>query len=404
MLLVTGNFAIDKCLAINKMYPEFVEPSHSYLSDLSFSHPKKILVPSYLPSPALAFSQLWKSFFTPEESLPYQRIQHFRGALNILKHASKSFHAASWMFPWDLRLDMAILYAFCRATDDLVDDDKLSKEDRLRNVNIVRALINSVYSTPERAASQRNVEAFCKQMKLPDWALDAACAFTFVSDAVPKENVLELVRGYEQDLVFKEIRNVEDLIDYSECVAGSVGAMCTHLLLNRTRDTDLDESKKQNIVLKAREMGLVSKTSNNFYSSHLPSFVQSLQLTNIARDILTDSVTLKRCYIPTSFFAKSTIHVKEALLQGAKGADTVDESIIRVYAMSILDLADDYYSRSVGAISELPASCRGGVRAACDVYREIASALRNTPGYRRRVYISKWRRIWIGLRSLYRQG
>jgi hypothetical protein len=261
MLLVTGNFAIDKCLAINKLYPEFVEPSHSYLSDLTPSHPKKILVPSYLPSPALAFSQLWKSFFIPEESLPYQRIQQFRGALDILQHASKSFHAASWMFPWDLRLDMAILYAFCRATDDLVDDDKLSKKDRLRNVNLVRGLINSVYSTSERAASQRNVEAFCKQMKLPDWALDAACAFTFVSDAVPKENVLELVRGYEQDLVFKEITNVEDLVDYSECVAGSVGAMCTHLLLNRTRDTDFDESQKQNIVLKAREMGLVSKTN-----------------------------------------------------------------------------------------------------------------------------------------------
>jgi len=72
--------------------------------------------------------------------------------------------------------------------------------------------------------------------------------------------------------------------------------------------------------------------------------------------------------------------------------------------MSLLDLADEYYWNSVDAILDLPASCRGGVRAACDVYREIALALRATPGYHRRVYISKWRRIWIGLRSLYKQG
>src|SRR5262245_32762946 len=115
-------------------------------------------------------------------------------------------------------------------------------------------------------------------------------------------------------------------------------------------------------------------------------------------------MTLRRCYIPTNFFDKTTIHVKQALLRGAEGADAIDESMIRVYAMSILDLADDYYSRSVGAISQLPASCRGGVRAACDVYREIASVLRRTPGYRHRVHVSKWRRIWIGLKSLYRQG
>jgi len=103
------------------------------------------------------------------------------------------------------------------------------------------------------------VEAFCKKNELPTWAFEAASAFTYVSDAVPKENVLELVRGYEQDLEHKEIATVEDLIDYSECVAGSVGAMCTHLLLSRACDTNLDEAQKGKIVARARQMGLVSK-------------------------------------------------------------------------------------------------------------------------------------------------
>lgn len=57
----------------------------------------------------------------------------------------------------------------------------------------------------------------------------------------------------------------------------------------------------------------------------------------------------------------------------------------------------------MGGIAELPACCKGGVRAVCDVYRLIAAEIRKTPGYERRVYVSKMKRVWIGLVSLYRQ-
>ncbi len=42
----------------------------------------------------------------------------------------------------------------------------------------------------------------------------------------------------------------------------------------------------------------------------------SLQLVNIARDIVPDSVELRRCYLPADMFDKDDAHMQAALLNG----------------------------------------------------------------------------------------
>jgi 15-cis-phytoene synthase/lycopene beta-cyclase len=263
VIVVTGNFAIDKCLAIIKAYPDLIDPNPAKIA-----HKTILLSPSFLPSSSLqTLSNMWKAFLLPQESLSYQRIRYLKGAMNILQSSSATFRVVGWMLPWDLRLDLAIIYAFCHATSDLIRSthDKFATqlENRRSEITLVKDLIDIIYSTPtDRATSQRHVQLFCKEKQMPDWAEEAACAFASVADAVPKKEVLEFVGGCERDWEGKEMESVDHLIDHCRCVAGSVGAMCAYLVLDRTLRAEMHNSRKEDIVEKARDMGIVSYPSD----------------------------------------------------------------------------------------------------------------------------------------------
>lgn len=219
------------------------------------------------------------------------------------------------------------------------------------------------------------------------------------------------MKGYEIDLDLDEgttgssskprgeIKDENDLIEYAQCVAGSVGGMCTELFLSpnllfdaASKSTEKEKAqnkeRSERIVQAAREMGI------------------ALQLTNIARDILTDSTTLGRCYIPTSFFSAVSpsgppLELKTALTSRSLECSSSTEGHFRALALNLLDLSDAYYNSSVAYISQLPRAARGPVRAACEVYREYGRVIRERGGYpERRVRIGKWRRMWVGLMAL----
>jgi 15-cis-phytoene synthase/lycopene beta-cyclase len=403
VIVVTGNFAIEKSLAIIKVYPDLIDPNPA--SEIA---PKTILAsPSFLPSsPLQTLSNMWKAFLLSQESLSYQRIRYLKGALNILQSSSATFRVVGWMLPWDLRLDLAIIYAFCHATSDLIRSthDKFATENRRSEITLVKDLIDIIYSTPtDRATSQRHVQLFCKEKQIPDWAEEAACAFASVADAVPKKEVLEFVGGCERDWEGKEMESVDHLVDHCRCVGGSVGAMCAYVVLDRTLRAEMHNSRKEDIVDKSRDMGIVSTYIPDGRKNSPINPLQSFQLTNIARDILTDFQSQRR-YIPAK---NGTIPTKQkALLRGThQDAGAIPKSTVEIYALSILDLADKHHSRSVSVVKELPVSCRGGVRAVCKVYREMALAIRNTSGYhhdnRGSVLVSRWRMVWIGMKALY---
>ena len=56
------------------------------------------------------------------------KLHHAAQCLEIIRQGSRSFHFASLVLPRDIRMAAASLYAFCRVSDDLVDDPRATLE------------------------------------------------------------------------------------------------------------------------------------------------------------------------------------------------------------------------------------------------------------------------------------
>lgn len=124
-----------------------------------------------------------------------------------------------------------------------------------------------------------------------------------------------------------------------------------------------------------------------------------LQLVNIARDIVTDSEMLGRCYVPTDYMDDDDEEVRILCIE--KTPRSLGEKKLKKYSTRIIQLANKHQSESVGAIRWLPHETRGSVLAATDIYRGLTNAIQSSPTYPTRASLSKWDKIWIAFYSLY---
>lgn len=121
---------------------------------------------------------------------------------------------------------------------------------------------------------------------------------------------------------------------------------------------------------------------------------------NIARDIVTDSETLGRCYVPTEYMENEEEEVR--ILCTDKMPRALGDKKLMQYSTRMIELANRHHSGStVNAIKCLPSETRGSVLAATDIYRGLTSAIQSSPTYPARASLSKWRKIFIGLYALY---
>lgn len=128
-------------------------------------------------------------------------------------------------------------------------------------------------------------------------------------------------------------------------------------------------------------------------------FSKVLQLVNIARDIVTDSVTLGRCYVPTEYMDDEKEEVR--VLCDEKNPRSLGDKKLKKYSTRMIQLADKYQSESVDAIRCLPHDARGSVLAATDIYRGNISAIKSSLTYPTRAALPKLHKILIGLYCLY---
>ncbi|KAG1249488.1 hypothetical protein G6F68_013302 [Rhizopus microsporus] len=223
-------------------------------------------------------------------------------------------------------------------------------ERRLHQLEVTRRFVQQVFS------------------QKPTWlyiaALPASCqpafrAFaTHLAGILKEETVLELLEGYQWDLGRQVIRDEADLQYYSTCVASSVGEMCTRVILHH------EHAKQSGWLLDhARQMGLV------------------LQYVNMARDIVTDSTQLGRCYLPQDWLTSDEI---DQIAQGQARR-----------------LADQLMKQAQRGLDGLPASSQGGVRAACNVYASIGTVLRQSKIYPTRAHLSSRQRVITVFKSIY---
>lgn len=173
-------------------------------------------------------------------------------AKEIAKKSKSSFYYAFNLLPPAKRDAMNTVYAFCRETDDIIDEG--SEPDELKFAKLRKWTIELGKSINGNS----------------DYQLLNKLGKTISGFNIPLEPFFELIKGMEMDLQKKRYRSFEDLMLYCYRVASTVGLICIEIF---------GYKDKQHAKDFAINLGI------------------ALQLTNILRDIKKDS-DRGRIYLP----------------------------------------------------------------------------------------------------------
>jgi phytoene synthase len=180
-----------------------------------------------------------------------------QNAREISKNSGSSFYYAFNLLPLEQRDAMNTVYAFCRRTDDIVDnvdDDEQVKYEQLRKW---------------RMELEKGLKG-CSEYQLLNKLSLIINKFN-----IPLEPFFELIQGMEMDLQKNRYHKIEDLLQYCYRVASTVGLMCIEIF-------GYKDSSTKNYAI---NLGL------------------ALQLTNILRDVKKDAEN-GRIYLPHEDMSK----------------------------------------------------------------------------------------------------
>ncbi len=240
--------------------------------------------------------------------------------VSTIRAGSKSFDTACLLLPFRYRLAARALYAFCRSSDDAVDEGLAGDN----TISLLRLRLSRIYAGNPGPLLE-----------------DRAFALVAGQFAIPKEIPLSLIEGFEWDEQGRRYDTIDSLLDYAARVAATVGIMMC-LIMGR-RDSA--------VLSRAAELGL------------------AMQLTNIARDVGEDAAR-GRIYLPLDWLREAAIDPDEFLAN-----PRMSPQIGRVVER-LLGVAEKFYQQSFRGIAGLPYSCRPAIRSAGLIYRGIGTAIR----------------------------
>ena len=168
----------------------------------------------------------------------------------LTKQSNTNFYYSFLLLPREKREAIHSVYAFCRYTDDIVDEES----DEQRKVVLLRKW------RMELGLALRGTSSYPILNQL------SSTARRF---HIPVDHFYDLIRGVEMDLTKTRYETFEELKEYCSLVASSVGLMCRQIFGYKNESTR-DYAVKLGIAL---------------------------QLTNILRDI-KDDARRGRIYIP----------------------------------------------------------------------------------------------------------
>ncbi len=236
----------------------------------------------------------------------------------IAKESKSSFYYAFSLLKQPKRDAMNTVYAFCRKTDDIIDEgsdtDDL-KYEKLRRWRI--ELEKSLRGTSEYPLLNK-LSAIIKQFN------------------IPLEPFFELIAGMEMDLQRKRYLSFEDLMQYCYLVASTVGLMCIEIfgyknksakdyavnlglamqLTNILRDVKKD-SEKGRIYLPQKDLANFDYTENDLMNhKYDPNFVSLMKYEASRAEEFFDKAnqSLDLDDKPTMFPARAMQHIYHKLL------------------------------------------------------------------------------------------
>jgi phytoene synthase len=242
-----------------------------------------------------------------------------------IAQGSQSFAAASRLFDPATRARAWLLYAWCRAADDLTDGQELGHVSTANHDPI---------------AAQARLEALTAaaldgegEVPVPFMALRQVARET----AMPRSFIADHLAGFALDAADWRPDSEADLLRYCYHVAGTVGCMMAVVMGVDPGDEDTLD--------RACDLGL------------------AFQLANIARDLVADA-GVGRCYVPGQW-------LDEFGLCAGSLAEPANRAALARIAARLVELARPYrVSARVGA-ARLPWRSRLAVLAADAIYGAI---------------------------------
>lgn len=245
-------------------------------------------------------------------------------ARDTIARGSKSFAAASKLFDRQTRERAWLLYAWCRACDDLADGQDMGHGMQRLDDAPARLLL----------IRERTAQALAGQ-PTGDPAFDAL-GVVAAEVGLPHALVYDVIDGFQLDADGWQPVSEGDLYQYCYHVAGAVGGLMAVVMGVPAGDKDTLD--------RACDLGL------------------AFQLANIARDVREDAEA-GRCYLPRDWLAEQGIDPADPMAT----PDGVALLARRMAARAALH--ED--SASVGA-ARLPWRSAWAVLAAADIYGGIA--------------------------------
>lgn len=250
----------------------------------------------------------------------------FEQAARVTHRHSQTFYLATALLPRASRRAIRALYAFCRATDDLVDHQGATLADverwRAEAARPARLQRNPILLAWSLIRSQHGVDARYQD---------------------------ELIDGTAQDLAKRQYATWDELERYCYLVASTVGLL---------------------------SMPIIGLAPGTRFSEAAPYAIQlgiALQLTNILRDVGEDAAR-GRVYLPQSDLARFGLTGGD-ILNGVQ-----DERFMALMQYEI-ERARRLYAAALPGIALLSAAARPAVGTAALFYRAILDQI-EAIGYR----------------------
>ncbi len=243
-----------------------------------------------------------------------------------IEQGSKSFRFASRLFDPVTRERAWLLYAWCRACDDLADGQSLGY-DAEAVADPERRLAHITQQTERALAGER----------CDDPPFDAL-RMVATECRLPPRFVHDHIAGFARDCAGWRPETEDDLLSYCYQVAGAVGGLMAVIMgVSPEDDETLD---------RASDLGL------------------AFQLANIVRD-LGDDHAMGRCYLPADWLG-------EAGLTRADYMDSANRGRLLPLAQRLCRDVQTYQSSARVGAARLPFRSRWAVLSAARIYGAIA--------------------------------
>lgn len=264
----------------------------------------------------------------------------YRHCDTITYEHSRTFYMASSLLPSEKRRGARALYAFCRITDDIVDEENASLVERQQKLNSWREEIMAEHPSHESLVA-------------------LAWADTRAKFQLPRGYARQLIDGCERDIAQTRYETFADLAEYSYGVASTVGLMAMHIV----------GFSGEEALPYALKLGV------------------ALQVTNILRDVAEDWRN-GRLYLP-----------QDELAAFGLSEDDIEKGIVtenwRKFMAFQIERTRRLYAESLAGISLLEPDGRFAIAAAAELYRAILDDIekQDYDVFSRRAHLSAFGKI-----------